>query len=233
MCFNEPVTPKDYFKKFMARDAKNPDGWGVAYYHDNSLQLIKEERKATESKLAQFLENYEGFKSKIILGHLRKGSIGSVTRNNAHPFSRELNGKEYAFMHNGNLAKMERDELAGKLSFKPVGQTDSEKAFCYMLNKIKRMDTKTLDERCFPTIENLFKYLNTSGKFNCMLSDGNLLFCYSDIGLKNKMSYLYKKDGNHKGYIISTSGQGYLTEEDWIDFKGGEMKVFKEGKIIY
>ncbi len=134
--FNLPVSPEISFKGFCLHGEKNPDGWGVAFYPDRAAQIIEEPLKAGESQLAAFLQNYRPLKSKIFIFHVRSASRGSVSYSNTHPFSRELKGKEYVFAHNGTLSNY-RDKL--KLErFEPVGNTDSEYAFCYLLDSIAK-----------------------------------------------------------------------------------------------
>ena len=53
---------------------------------------------------------------------------------NCQPFARELGGRMHVFAHNGDLD-------AGRLgaprgSFRPVGDTDSERAFCVLLERL-------------------------------------------------------------------------------------------------
>ena len=45
MSFNLPVTPNISFKAFRSRSERNPDGWGIAFYPDESVQIIKEPTK--------------------------------------------------------------------------------------------------------------------------------------------------------------------------------------------
>jgi predicted glutamine amidotransferase len=53
---------------------------------------------------------------------------------NTHPFARELWGSTWLFAHNGGL----KDSKALALDhYRPIGTTDSERAFCWMLGRIR------------------------------------------------------------------------------------------------
>nr|MBA2815560.1 Phosphoheptose isomerase [Candidatus Pantoea persica] len=52
---------------------------------------------------------------------------------NTHPFTRELWGRNWTYAHNGQLKGYRQRETG---HFRPVGETDSEKAFCWILHKL-------------------------------------------------------------------------------------------------
>ena len=52
--------------------------------------------------MATFLQGYP-LKSRNIIAHVRKATIGEVSLENAHPFIRELWGRQWVFAHNGDL----------------------------------------------------------------------------------------------------------------------------------
>lgn len=57
---------------------------------------------AANSRMAAFLQTYP-LKSKSIIAHVRKATIGEVCLENAHPFVRQLWGRHWVFAHNGDL----------------------------------------------------------------------------------------------------------------------------------
>lgn len=248
MSFNEPVRPNISVKGFRKKSERNPDGWGVAYYPDESVQVIKEPLEAGESFLSEFIRNYNEISTEIFIMHVRKSSIGSVSHKNTHPFVRELNGKEYVFAHNGSLKEFSR-LITGR--FKPVGQTDSEHVFCYILNQIESRKILHWNAEHFLWLSRLLVEINSYGKFNCIFSDGEYLFCYNDVNdfkdfclVKRKAPYenirllddevevdlFVEKQPSQYGYIMATNP---LTNESWESYLPGELKVFKKGEIIF
>ena len=112
---------------------------------------------------------------------IRKARAGGVCVENTHPFHRELWGRTWVFAHNGLLRGIKRRPLDG---FRPIGTTDSEHAFCYMLNVIRSefREPPPLG-RLRRLIERLATELSTYGEFNFLLSDSRALFAYCSTKL--------------------------------------------------
>ncbi len=248
LSFNAAVRPNLSFKGFRLRGEANPDGWGIAFYPDKSAQVIKEPLEAEESQLSKFIESYPKIKSKIFIGHVRLNSTASPSHMNTHPFQSELNGKDFVFAHNGTLSNYQANLDIS--NYKPVGKTDSETAFCHLLNKIKEKNVELWDNSSYKWLLDEIAYINEYGKFNCLFSDGKHLFCYYDTNGYNSLFYLHREAPyNHtylsdehfdihlkkqrtrekEGYIIATRP---LTSEKWQKFEPGELKIIKNGEII-
>lgn len=245
--FNEPVKIDLSFRGFRHRGKKNPDGWGLAYYNNNSFEIIKEERSAADSSVAEELM-HENLESKIFISHVRKASSGEINLNDTHPFRRTLFGKEFIFVHNGTLTGFSK-KLPQDLS--PVGGTDSEHAFCYILQQLKEKNIKEWDKSSFQSLKEIFSEIDEFGTFNCLMSDGEYLFSYFDENEYKGLCYVQRKapfqrvrlkdedyeinlaeqkSPTQKGFIIATSP---LTNEHWIDFNPGSLMIFKDGEIVF
>jgi glutamine amidotransferase len=248
MSFNLPVNSRVSLKGFRLRGEENPDGWGLAFYPDESAQIIKEPTNAKNSNLSEFLQEFREIQSRIFIGHVRRTSVGSKTYKNTHPFNRELNGKEYVFAHNGTLCNYENLNLG---RFKPIGETDSEYAFCHLLSCIEERGINEWKDEDFDWLNEKLREINEYGSFNCIFSDGEHLFCYHDKDGYNGLCFTHRKppydqiklldndwdinlagekDPKQTGFIVATRR---LTNEHWEDFKPGELIVFKDGMRIY
>jgi len=253
MSFNQPVKPSLSFRGFRQRGESNPHGWGLAYYPDNSVQVIKEPIKASGSSLSEFVKSYSQIRSGIFIAHVRYTSVGSKSHKNTHPFQRELNGREFVFAHNGTLHNY-RGLNTGR--FKPVGKTDSEHSFCHIINCIEERKINQWSNEHFRWLWNQLKTINNHGNFNCIFSDGEYLFCYYDKSGYNGLCFAQrkapfntvhlvdedfeinlseekvseKKDPPQKGFIIATRR---LTDERWENFLPEELIIFKKGDIIF
>lgn len=86
---------------------------------------------AGNSALVRYLET-EGPSTTLAISHLRHATQGSVRLSNTQPFLRELGGRAHVFAHNGDLPGIYRNEALALGLYRPVGQTDSEHAFCVM-----------------------------------------------------------------------------------------------------
>lgn len=63
--FNLPVRPRISFRAFSLRGRLNPDGWGLAFYPDESAQVIKELIRADRSLLSESLRESQAIKIPI------------------------------------------------------------------------------------------------------------------------------------------------------------------------
>jgi predicted glutamine amidotransferase len=250
LSFNCLIKPRISFTGFRERGEDNPDGWGLAFYPDESAQIIKEPLRAGRSSLSHFLENYPELESRIIIGHVRKrGKTGAPAgHKNTHPFARELNGKDYVFAHNGNLERFGQLELG---RFQPLGKTDSEHAFCHLLSQIEEREIDRWVNEDFYWLADKLKTINALGTFSCIFSDGRYLFAYRDLKGERKLSFTHRqppygqvrlvdeyweinlneeKDQNETGFIIATNP---LTDENWESFQNGELIIFHDGEQIF
>ena len=260
MSFSTPINARISLDIFQLRGEVNPDGWGLAYYRDEYLQVIKEAKAAIESTLFDFIENYP--QSKTFISHVRRSTRGVPSYLNTHPFYRRVvtaSAKdEYAFAHNGTLTDLSNLHLG---HFKPLGETDSEHVFCYILDVIKKREITKWDPTDFEFLEKLLRDINSSvNTFNCIFSDGTYLFCYSDENRHNDGLRFFRHDQttghvemvaddfklgsieiesaniggldeiDQTGYVIVTRA---LTDDAWVEFSPGELIVFKDGEIIY
>src|SRR4051812_47731159 len=111
--FAKPIVGHFTMREFALRCQENADGWGLAWYPDRSLALIKEATGWKDSEHSEFLETYSGIKSSICIGHVRHLTRGRRAHSDTHPFARELNGREYCFAHNGTLRQLQEFALDG------------------------------------------------------------------------------------------------------------------------
>src|SRR5262245_60339035 len=130
--FAKPIVADFSIHAFGHRGDDNADGWGLGWYPDRSLAVIKDTGRWKASPHTGFLESYAGICSPMLIAHVRHATVGHATRADTHPFAREWGGAEYCFAHNGTLKKA-HDLPLGR--FRPIGTTDSEHLFCHLLDE--------------------------------------------------------------------------------------------------
>ena len=249
LTFNVPVRPEISFRGFMRRGRSNPHGWGLALYPDGkAAQVFKEPVEAGASLLAGFLRDYPRLESPIFIGHVRVASSGGHHFRNTHPFERVLGGRDWIFAHNGTLSDF-RGRKTGE--FAPLGETDSEWAFCRILDWLSKKGTRSWSDGDYRGLAGLLGELNELGALNVLMSDGERLFCYHDRDGYNGLCYVRRefahtrirlkdedwevdlgriKDPRQKGCVIATKP---LTDEEWVEFAGGQLIVFRKGEVVY
>ena len=134
---NVPTDVTFSFTGFAQRGGKtdhHSDGWGIAFFEDKGLRHFVDHLAAVDSPVAELIRRYP-IKSRNVIAHIRKATQGAVSLQNCHPFVRELWGRYWVFAHNGDLQDF-RPRLHSH--FHPVGDTDSEHAFCWLLQELNR-----------------------------------------------------------------------------------------------
>ncbi len=125
------------FKGFSARGGKtdnHQDGWGIAFFEGNGCRLFLDDKPSINSRIADLVLHYP-IRSTHVVAHIRRASVGKVAIQNCHPFQRELWGRYWVFAHNGDVPKFSPPEPH---YYRPVGETDSERAFCHILETFRK-----------------------------------------------------------------------------------------------
>lgn len=150
------------------------DGWGIAFYEGRGVRLFQDPLPSVSSEVAKLVQRYP-IKSETVIGHIRQANVGRIGLSNTHPFVRELNGRYLTFAHNGQLGNF--DAVPG--FYRPVGETDSEKAFCDLLNRVRMAFPEPAPiESLLPVLVDGCREYRRCGVFNILLSDGDWLFSY-------------------------------------------------------
>jgi predicted glutamine amidotransferase len=156
------------------------DGWGIAWYEDRDVRLIKESRPAAGSPWVRFVQRHP-FESAMVISHIRKATQGGVATRNGQPFVRELGGAWHAFAHNGHLGEGPAAVPAPR--FRPVGETDSERAFCQLLERLAPLwqgrAPPPLAAR-YGVVAAFAAELRPLGPANFLYADGDALFAHAD-----------------------------------------------------
>lgn len=161
------------------RTGPHRDGWGIAFYEGRGLRLFQDPAPSCESRVAELVQHYP-IKSEVVIGHVRQANVGKVCLANTHPFVRELWGRNWCFAHNGQLANFA--PVPG--FYRPVGETDSEAAFCDLLNRIRAAYPEPVQEEYLvPILVQACAGYRRLGVFNGLLSDGDWLFTFCSTKL--------------------------------------------------
>jgi predicted glutamine amidotransferase len=157
------------------------DGWGVAFYQGNDVALFREPLAASDSPLVGFLRS-RGPDTSLALSHIRHATRGARSLANTQPFVRELGGRTHVFAHNGDLPGIERTLNLAFDHRRPVGTTDSEHAFCALLERLHGLwhaavMPPPLAQR-WSVVAQFAADLSKLGPANFLYSDGEVLFAH-------------------------------------------------------
>lgn len=223
------------------------DGWGIAFFGADGgspgkgVRCFVDSESAATSPIAKMLCSYP-IKSHNVVAHVRKATVGEITLGNSHPFVRELWGRYWVFAHNGDLKDFD-PPLHG--SFQPVGNTDSELAFCWLMQQLAKshVGVPSVDELTL-TLHELVPQIAKHGTFNFLLSNGQAMWAHAstklhylvreypfhDVQLKDEDVHvdLAQLNGPQDRLTIIVT-EPLTTNETWIAFTPGEFKVFVDG----
>lgn len=246
---NKEVNVNFTWRGFLRKGEYNPHGWGVGWYltadGKRAASLIKQPIPAPESAIALTLPTLD-VRSQVIISHVRRAT-NEVGYLNTHPFVRRIKSigqyDEWIFAHNGVLHGVE--ELPQR--FKPLGTTDSEAAFCYIIENLEGIRTiRELFTRLYQLLDELSDY----GTLNVLMSNGRYLFAYSHY--PGKGMWLLKRHPPHRGrarlldedfevavgdvkaedeyaYLIATRK---LTNENWERLEARKLYIFRDGALL-
>ena len=242
------------FSRHGGLSGPHKDGWGIAWYEEGDIRLGKERDPAASSACVRFIET-NPFSSSLVISHIRKATLGSVASRNCQPFVRELGGAWHCFAHNGDLNGIAADRRFRAEGFRPVGETDSEQAFCALMDALRPLWTPggvpPISERRH-VVARFAAALRELGPANFLYSDGDALFAHADRR--------HQSDGSIKapglwrlarhcpaggelaaeGLRIASKGAEQevcllasvpLTAEAWIALGEGAIVVARQGRI--
>ena len=236
------------FEGFSARAGNtnvHVDGWGIAFFEGRGCRVFLDAQAAARSPIAELVRRYP-IRSTHVIAHIRRATQGAAALENCHPFTRELWGRYWAFAHNGNLEGFRKPPT---LFFQPVGATDSEGAFCVMLEEFRTRfpDGKPSLPILVETLEAVTDRLGRHGPFNYLLSDGVDFFARCATSLHYVVrqapfgaAHLVDADlmvdfreltrPDDRVAVIATSP---LTDnEEWTAIPPGRLAAFRDGAPI-
>ena len=233
------------FEGFRARGGltdEHADGWGIAFFEGRGVRVFLDPSPASRSPIAELVRNYP-IKSNHVIAHIRRATQGEVALQNCHPFQRELWGRPWVFAHNGDLPGF-RATTSG--NYRPVGDTDSEAAFCTILNRMYAQFPTGMPElaEVAGLLRKVTNELNAIGPFNFLLSNGLWVFAHC----ATRLHYVVRQAPFFSAHLIDedvTVDFQQLTQptdrvaviatlpltdnESWTTVNPGELLVFCDG----
>ncbi|TGK15406.1 class II glutamine amidotransferase [Leptospira stimsonii] len=222
------------------------DGWGIAFYEGSGLRVFHDPAPGVESKIAEFVRKLP-IKSETVISHIRKANRGKVELKNTHPFVREFWGSYWTFAHNGQFKGIKEESLG---DFRPVGTTDSEYAFCWLLGKLKKkfQERPRNEAELFRAVLKLVTELRSKGVSNLLFSDSKHLYAFCST----KLSWITRKSPFGKARLLDAdlsvdfrkvtrpgdrvtviATQPLTSNEEWNHFSPGEFQVWRKGRIVF
>jgi glutamine amidotransferase len=242
---NTPTDVVFSFTGFSTRAEEHKDGFGIAFFEGAGARVFVDAQSARHSPVAEMVRRYP-IKSCHVIAHIRKATQGRVALENTHPFQRELWGRYWVFAHNGDLKQYAPRLHAG---FRPVGDTDSERAFCWLMQELAKAHA------CVPsvaeltaTLRELVPAIAAHGTFNFMLSNGQALWVHCSTQLHwlvrehpfraarladEDLSVDFSAVTTPRDRVAVIVTEPLTTDERWTPLAPGELAVFQDGARIH
>lgn len=248
MSANVPTDICFSFTGLMQRGGKTGphcDGWGITFYEGKGFRTFKDPAPSCQSKIAELVQHYP-IKSKAVISHIRQANRGGVCLENTHPFTRELWGRYWTFAHNGQLSDYQMLDTGHT---RPVGQTDSERAFCWLLNEMDRRYPEPPQDMIgvFQFVAQRCAILQQKGVFNMLLSDGEYVMTYCTNHLywitrrapfgqasliDEDVTINFQEETTPDDIVSVVATQPLTGNENWQRMKPGEYGIFHFGEKI-
>ena len=241
------------FQKLMERaETVNPDGWGAVFYEKNDAYVFREPRPGSTSRLAGLL-GVCGVDSSLAIAHIRKATGSAVELRNTHPFTREIHGRLHSFAFNGDVPDVFDLDLISD-QYLPIGETDGEYAFCWLLQQFANSDVDDDWRRMASSLHSLGCQLADMGPANFLYSDSLRLYAFASRRRRRDGEYppgLYhlcrhcdpqRESIPCVGLSVEPSAQTEqkltltasvpLSDEDWVPFESNQLLVIENGRIL-
>jgi len=227
------------------RTGPHKDGWGISIYEGRGCRSFHDPRPSVASEIADLIQRY-AIKSQIIISHIRLANRGRVCLENTHPFVRELWGSSWVFAHNGQLKGVKKRDLQ---YYQPVGTTDSEYAFCWMLDRIRREFSQRprSPRKLWRLIRQMAEDLDGLGTFNFLMSDSLSLYAYcsTSLGWLTRchpfgLAHLidtgetvdFRSETTPTDVVTVVASRPLTDNETWNVMGEGTFQVFSEGRAL-
>lgn len=242
------------FAKHGGRTHANKSGWGISFQQRRDSLVVKEPMPADNSPWVDFVASH-ALKSHCVIAHVRRASQGLPRFENTHPFERELGGHSQIFAHNGTLRGF-REALPLKSGrFRPIGETDSEHAFCYLLEQLAPLwqgDVPSLATR-LARVAAVARAFRDLGPANFLYNDGDSLFLHADRRIYDDggslseprppgLHWIGRQEFRTKGLSIVKTAPAHnpailiasvpLSDDEWHGFPRGSVVALRRGEVV-
>lgn len=229
-------------------------GWGVGWYpaSERGAAVVKDPTSSGQSDEGGSIGDWHRFLSTTFVFHLR-GHRRPRKQQDAQPFVRSYGGHQWIFAHDGDLAAdwATRCPLPDDPSFDPLGRTDSEHAFCWLLARMHQQRLRSIAEVPPEELRSWLNELNAGGQLNLLISDGENLIAYHDSTGQGALYVTRRVPPHHSDELRSDAvrirtdaaedlnrtllaiSSVPLTDEAWRPMSPGELLVVRQGAIVF
>ena len=232
------------------------DGWGIAFFDGPDVRVYKEPEPAGDSAWLAFVEG-QRLACRLIVSHIRRATTGAISLANTQPYVRELGGRMHVFAHNGRLDAVTSCNDAAQLRFHPVGTTDSEMAFCLLLQRLLPLWSVATVPRLadrLSIVAGFAREMREFGPANFLYGDSDALFAHGHRRMQSNGTiappglWILQRECTvdpeglaQSGVTLQAFGDSQkivllasvpLSSERWRSLDEGEVIAIKDGRVV-
>lgn len=218
------LQPKDILRTFYSRSDCNPNGWGLAIFTDNAVNLEKEPVMANDSGYLKYrLRSIKNVRN--MFAHIRKATRGNISYENCHPFvMHDCEDRAWTLMHNGTMFNCPSLDPYFQVQ---EGMTDSERILCYIVDRMNAarviLGRGLTDEERFQLLDEIVCEISLNNKLNLMIYDGDLFYIHT-----NYKDSLYVRQEMNTALFATVP----LDNRLWLPVTFTTLLAYKDGRHI-
>ncbi len=174
-----PIVPRMSFASAIGTTENN--GWGLCWYPEQELRAtaVRDPSSRGSGGLTEVLADWELINTPLLMAHVRGATTRAIYRD-TQPFIYNFRGSSWSMAHSGELMcdLEETFRIDESFPLQPVGVSDTERVFCWIMSKIDEKDCDTIEEFGFDNLAELLAEANIHGTLTVQISDGRSLFNY-------------------------------------------------------
>ena len=221
----DSVSLNDPLREFFSHSVRHPNGWGMAIFHGNFVNLEKEPVPAHKSVYLRERLRHK-IEARNMLAHIRLATRGAVDYENCHPFVMKDNrGRTWTLAHNGTI--FDCPALDGYVRTQE-GRTDSERILCHIITLVNERQTGTgralTAEERFHVADEAVCRISPHNKVNLLIYDSEQFYVHTNY---SDSLYLWQTEGTA---IFSTVP---LDTNRWRPVPLTTLHAYKDGREIF
>jgi predicted glutamine amidotransferase len=204
-------------RSLAALGEEHRDGWGLAAASGGRWRIDKGTRPASCD--ARFRERALSSSGEILVSHVRKRTVGSIRKTNAHPFARG----RWVFAHNGTV--QDRAWITARTSPERAaeirGETDSEAFFAFVLTRLDEAVVTSASPEADDVLARTLAECRARegfGSFNFLLSDGASVYAHRF----GRSLYVLERGDDRRARAVFIASE-VMTGEAWREVESGTL----------
>jgi predicted glutamine amidotransferase len=210
----------------IRQSEKHDSGWGSAFYGSDGIPEIH--RFPLAAHASESFDEATSGRSRLIMVHVRRATIGDLKLENTHPFSEG----RFTFCHNGTILKAAR--LVRLADRRPKGDTDSERFFNLLMTGFDPDDVVGSLRRTVQRISDVCRF----SALNFLFCDGRRLYAYRlgvyrlfrlvrnvDLDADTQTHYHVHLERPHAEQVVLVSSEVLDGGQEWLEMDQDELLV--------